>query len=772
MRTLKKERELERGAVLPIAAIMALALLGFLTALAVDSYVVKDAQRRFRSGVDSICKQVALEATNQERAFSLFAAKIKLLAGSDSGGYLRRTTITSARLLIPITPDIQVDENGRDSIDSGYLRAPSFDSLIEENTDNPQCSESPDGVSSLCFIGHISTSALQHAGPIRRPYSLFPIETLINENMRGIARNAGMIAGCEVVAEVKPLFKIGEALSTLAMKVKALWWTPVRAMHGDGRTLGWPGLSIAIGTQMRADAGQRLFRFDKEVNRQALYDSNFETHFDPLFRAKGRINEELPFRGGAPQTFRGMVEGQMVTMQLRQSYVYDKLLAEKEDPQSPYLVVSELDNRSMRSPIFFENIVASCVNPPAMVRNALLSTIVELAARHGQLRDSTEILSMNSMSLGKITPPATITELGQDLMLKNYQIPFVSGYHDFGRGAEWINPFLSDPPQVAPFQELMRMYAQQLRYCLDLYTRESESVGYLQRFTNDAQDRLFRNSFGSAEAEARALQTRFRSVGIVRPSHTWDQYQSWNAAASEGITAAQVVSVLGSTTLCPREVDHDGTSVCTAQQAAQSLAPDINTTARYLSGDSMTASDDFTITDETPIRPVPAVVSPGLFPLGSSITRNSSLPFDAARYTSAKSVDTHVLIVTHTLPPLTAASPFIQIVNRMALGPRPRPVTIVFIPTNRADLAQVNTLRSLLTPTDSNGVPVSQMLPPTLILLAPPETPGEQLEDSDFMRYWHRLLTAREGDAGVGQNIVRIAESIFKEQLLRLELRY
>jgi hypothetical protein len=749
----------QSGAVLPIVAITALALLSAICILAIDTFMVKDAQRRLRTGIDTICRRIAPLAINQTKARAEFDRRIDELATQTGHSFLRRTHLREARLLIPTMPN-------------NFIRSDSVttDKIINDQTSSNGYTKS--------FTNDVWTAALDHNNKTRSPGSLFPISILSNDNNNNEppqrALNAGMTVGCEVTAHIDRVFKFFSDSQSVPVKIKSLWWTPVRALLKHK-----PGLTIAIAPELNTNATSKLFRFDSTVtNSNGLlidtYSDDFRSHFNPIERARDTNIDfaSHAFQGGADQLYSS-----------NQNIFLPKM-------KSRFLSSNALPPASGAASSL-DDALSACSNPVVLLRNVITSTIVELASRHGQLRDSTEILLVNPQSAQESNPPAIITQYGEDIAKELFQIPYVLSKQRFDPSIDpqWGDPFSKESGEK--FEHKLA-FSEQLRMCYHLFDWQDQTSGGVSRYLlpklideleNDYDEPpLYQSSFRKMLRETRYLATSGEPL---------DQRSAWTKATLPGqiedrLSAAQVVSALGSIQLCPTmavycpspgPVNASCKSVCQKPTLSTNLDPDLDSLFRYLTRDPISESEKIKSgADGTKPTAFPAIVEPGIFPFNEDTKADPEVPFPlkTGSYHSAESLSSHILLVLHTLPNnLSLLKKFITSMSTGKDQPA-RPVTIIYIPASVTDASQgeISRLKAALNPVDNSGHALPQIIPPALFIIAPAGEKDTPLTETDLILYWHKLLTEEDDDDQDGESAVTIAQSIFTDRILRLELRY
>ncbi len=244
--------------------------------------------------------------------------------------------------------------------------------------------------------------------------------------------------------------------------------------------------------------------------------------------------------------------------------------------------------------------LVGCMNPMVLVRNVFLATLLEMAARHGTLRDSVEIFSINPTSRDYLmkrdplaghdlypTSPVNVVPFGTDIAQRQYQLPYV--FYDTGPfvsggtsgTAYWglngpLNPFTDGSPE---FRELHSLIAGQLRNCFHLY---HPGFGGLERFRDDMVTTMLDNQdfdpnppfrFPTENPNPKLKTTTYEPaptpsgtpsgtpIATPFPPARWDQKINWTGETlsdleKDFLNAAELVSVLGTTQPCPWPFDH------------------------------------------------------------------------------------------------------------------------------------------------------------------------------------------------------------------------
>jgi len=450
-----------------------------------------------------------------------------------------------------------------------------------------------------------------------------------------------------------------------------------------------PGLSIGIATQLTTRSTER-FRFSGAES--VLAD------FDPL------ASTSLPFNSGS------------------ESHEYD---SEHETAVIP--AVNDQDDS--------DELLIACMNPAVLARNIFLSTIVELSSRHGQLRDSTEIISINSRDRSRsaefdYVAPALISRFGEDIAGRNFQHPFVfypagrpgnfpndanfgqpKGFQDHPGPGMLINPFdyplaaehpfLWDDETMENLLEHHALVASQLRLCNRLY---STSTGQLARYPLDEIE-------SSADGFLSASVAGFAAPGSLSwpgsSADYWDLEDPWHSCDGERpcLTAGEVVATLGVSQSCPFEqgglpgfIFYEPVGVSGYHGrcmkpfgeplegiGSHDLEPDLTSFLRYLGS------------DDPGVGTLPgysALNSPGIAALDLNTSEDppelfdSIHPHEITRYNdpSNKNIYSHILLVLHQPIRSLEVGAMRQLVNDLSVeaGAR-RPITVVYLPTTLRD---------------------------------------------------------------------------------------
>lgn len=776
----------EGGAIIPIVAVMSLALIATLTILGIETSRVKSAATKLRGVNERICKNVAQKAVLPNEAVELFSNEIKQLIPIEPF-----VKITAARLVLPFPLDEQGELDGifydfqfpEDTCEGGVeaFRPPNTGSA----SPIPFAQLSPLlGCSNSAAAPTLSDCELEHriCDQSGNPHPNYP------RSMWSEIYNAGNTVGCELTAEVENVLSLGA--TTRLITAKAAWSIPVRArspfLEDRNLTLvpsSFAGLSLGIATQMTTWAGAW------GTGTQSGYDDRF--NFVAYDAALNELNPRRnPSPGANPQRLTFLLSNNLnLAGNISISYppLYGLNPAPRIPPTFALLGVGPTPTRAS------EEFLAACINPLVVIRNVIGATLVELAARHGQLRNLTQVASINPRHKGGVwadepNRPVEIVPFGRDLTAERYQHPFVTYYSDptetsavqtLGGDQEgfllpWAAP--NDSPRYhSNSQRLQRqtLLTQQLRYCLHLW--DNDLVRRPSLFVHTDITRFLPSEF-------RFLTSLQDPSNTVVPDSffygTWDYGDPWGAlTANTGnvsrlLTAAEVVQSLGTSQLCPAPEPPDGVINCKANNfdPAQDLEPDLK--GYLLSQLTQTNSA------EARLQPYP---SPGLFhpvdPSNSAVsTENQINPTQPMFLDTTEAVNPArsvvTIITTKGFKEAPSTSYHQDLKARVSeLNQAGRPVIIVFIPATGADSNTTPNYCELLRRGNDCASPESGAEDNRLFLLSPyavqyGNTYTNGTEAQAFISYWEDLLI----DDGTPQDLFApfVGEAIFSDAIVGL----
>ncbi len=375
----------------------------------------------------------------------------------------------------------------------------------------------------------------------------------------------------------------------------------------------FPGITIAVSTHMTTSRTRSKFVFDWNRSYTPAYDPADEYYLSDYIGPSATSVVATPNFTAAPVLPAAPVVGGLIM---------PDPVGPREDPPESYwngTFTEEVNPVNQ-----YDDFATACMNPLVLVRNAFLRTFVELAARHGQLRRSTEIVHIGThdRNVGTVdvlpttvARPTVIVPYTQDLLNASYQIPFVTfngGRYNPDPAVDGINKWVDSPwafglptqGPVKPFaantnqwvtddwRKFQSLVAGQLRSCYHLYRCQagasSCSFPWIQPVFPHGPDpegspgfinlRLFDGYFEGQESY------NPREATLMDASS-----KSWEQSSNDGLRATDLVSMLGSTQLCPYEgpvIPGEGTDACLKPEGSfpsYDLRPDYRGLVQYLS---------------------------------------------------------------------------------------------------------------------------------------------------------------------------------------------
>jgi len=497
--------------------------------------------------------------------------------------------------------------------------------------------------------------------------------------------SVGNVVACEIEAKVGTL--IGGTLPNFGVlgkertiRATSAWSRPVYSASPlsylsyleGAQAHQMPALTIAIAPQMTTRKDDQRF----------LFDDSDESYFEPYDPIRLTDRFEAPSQG----------------------HVY----LPNELSVMPAAAIDDQD--------LLEEMLVACMNPAVLVRNTFLSMIVELSARHGFLRDNTEILNLNPRSISEhpefnYVAPALIVQHGEDLASRNFQHPFTfypvgtagDPAIDPGAGAQpkgleyssdviadsLLNPFWYGANESAtehPFNwhtapELIAhhsLVAGQLRFCNHLYDRGVPS-GWEDPIERFAIDELEGPGYFLPQSDGFALPGTLAWPAYAGEGSSWDRANPWGDCSSSGcLTAGEVVATLGSVQSCPYQ---EPVGVAPLDPICQKpvdpytdLEGDLRSFFEYLADNA-----------------AKAILSPGLFPIDLDSDKqlfDDKYPFAPQHYDGldTKNIYSHILLVLHKPPNAADLGEIEQLISgEDGLNDnanRVRPITIIYLPTH------------------------------------------------------------------------------------------
>lgn len=793
----------ERGVILPIIAVMALAVIGALAILGLETARFKNIATVLRSHNERICRTVVKGAMTPAEAARAFRTEVRNLPPLGNG-----IQIDVAQLIVPLPIDGDISGTFYDfSSPCGTLTP--FDPFPSGSgpPETPFASLSATTVPFDCSAG--APPALKPGMDCTLRYDICTGTTPHPEYpslLWSDIRSAGNTVGCELEAEVTPLFQfLGATPRRVVAKVAwAIPLFPTPPFLEDRTGAGTPtqddfaGLSLGIAPQLTTWAGSYLS--DPSAN-----------HLDDRFKFDTTLYPQIapidPRRilspGGGPPPRRFSMQNPARVL-------------------SGYGAVADLPAILNGSPFTSssgpEDLITACFNPAGLVRNIITSTLLELAARHGESRNLTEVAFINPRHRGWTTPnrPVVAVRFGQDLAEERYQHPFVtydggpipSSNSPFGQHAGFTLPWMASPPGPPTYffganettTQTNALLTQQLRMCLHLYRDTLSPRQGLPLHSSGGLIPLLPPQFDLAPSLAGG------GGGGPPFAQNWDYPEPWSGVTPTSgerlLTAAELAYATGSVQRCPLRIPSSspplGTefAVCPKEtinpadpfNPLDDLLPDL---VAYL---TLQADGRFvSLAGEHPYY------SPGLREArgtnGLAITTTSLVNIDQSNpmlgdpggtpLPRPRSIVT--LFVHKGLPGAGLSEPTIVALRDLvrAINQQRRPVVVVFIPTTQVESNLASNYCLALDLDPSCQLITSGTAPSNanagfnrLILLSPfnadygttyTQSPaGAPLQEwASFQAYWSDLLT----DAGTTADLsaYRLAIELFFTSIVRHE---
>jgi len=656
----------EDGVLIPLIGIVGLAVTVVLLILGVETSRTKAASMELRQRVDTLCALAAQTLPVQRQAAELFMDGI-----NDLWGKIPHTTLTKMRLVLPTAVD-------RD------LTTPPPDPAAACTPPGRSPPWPPGGGSGTSdffpLIGNDCRSEMvscllewRICTPLPYPPGMWAPE-----------QSAGNVIGCEVEAVVAPVLGLS---SPRPIQAKVAWAIPVVAPQPvpyDGSNIATlKGLSIGIAPQVTT--------WHEAPNAGGPPDRRFRLDV---------VSSELPTSLAALNPLNRGGFGQSNPQYSR--VVFPAMTVSSSEPQTAS------DQRELEN---------GCVNMLSIVRNMLVSTIVELAARHGELRTMTEILVLNPKNYGSSalrSPPARIVALSQDLTRRLFELPYIVYNSSMTTTAPphkrgWVLPTLAG--ESSPLKRHQALIANQLRACVHLFRGDSATAGGIDRVPTLNLSGMNASFEDSAPQERPQVARRFSFVGSLRsddtspfPAHPRD---SWDAQVGSSanppppyrfLNAAEMVSALGSVQACPTQSVPGGVAApCPAPSArlalaGSDLAPDYESFLAYLAAGGL----DSPAPAEPTRCAAPAYLPPGLRsapePGGSEALPFGTCTETAPSYALAPETPTTVLLIGHR-PPVSDAEAIAIRSQVDVLNSEGRYLTFVYLPARVEDEEPIDLLR-------------------------------------------------------------------------------
>lgn len=783
--------ESDRGVYLPLLAIMITVVLVFIVTIGVDSSSLKHANADLRLRLEEICKSVSYSPMLYSEGMITFRNNIQALLGR--GGLPRqlsdRARLYRAKLIMPTMPS-----DGNFATISGAKRA--GEEPFGSVPGITRCDLDPDanGVSGDCiFDGSTSTTTdypatlfdpLLNAGNTVACEAYATVDTFVSGRKEIVARtawwrpvrrkpntqnDAGTGLSIAVATELltkahDPRFRFsvahddGKNGAVVGAEYFPHPFTGVINQYYDPGGLPPSLILHSSGMAERYDPLWNFYAADPPPlgwnqgrhgfsRAPSTSSANPRTWLGPngsLFDMSGLEALSSLYQGGdSAHPSQTEVTGNPWTRFVRyplppDRYVdYENCTTEDPDAETPNDTCLVLSDR--------EEMLAACMNPAILVRNAFLATILELASRHGELRSNTEILHVNpqhrnvaslpggegSISSAHTNHPAVMVPFGADIARRQFQLPYVS-YHsgdliDSTTGDVvpelaphkngWINSFTNTTYNSDPnWLYHHALIAGQLRYCYHLYQGYNGSYAAMgsEAGLNRYSDRLLMHN-GDFEPDIYAWSSPAAGVykvahsypnGAVANGESWDQANPWTVPAPDHtnlstapenrrLNAAELVSILGSTQNCPYLQHHPAHDPAVFQN--------IPGTPLREDGVCQTGNVAPATTSTFDLRPdllgtlrylardnnFGAINEPGIFPLAAADPPTNGLAFDLSAYSPASTTNTHILLVTHQRLRPTERDAISAIITAVDSPFEGRPITVVYFPTTADDASAI-----------------------------------------------------------------------------------
>jgi hypothetical protein len=734
------------GVFLPLTSVIALAIILIAVIFGYDVVQVKVAAREMRRFADQVCSEASRKAPLERQAFYDFKNQVDehgSAAGVDP--ILTKVTLLTASLVIPTSSSAIGTPNNIAVVPPGMSAQINGDHL------------------EFCPVGSDGTpDCASNTGPYIRYYwdshaaSLNQIiPNSINDNKGVISNRYGAGATSMCVFE-------GELQTWLSGKKKI---TSVSSFHNyttgrSGDYSGDPGdppfeerrpsVMIAIAPYMPVSVENPEFRFHSNSayngnpdGANGNYSVRFLGDYSPLHIFSSSLN--------AAPTYNSYFQ---VSPSKEGTFLYPFAA---DLTNTPNCTGSTCDDRSTPATVeeaFTERdqLLAECMNPPILFRNIILSTLVELLSRDGQLRNGTEIVLANpqNRNVGAVTgaaslagehrPPIVMVPFNSDLLASMYTLPFLtfdgsSSPAEFRVGytkaaypvatpvSTWapvatpvavnanvdaalsynnephFDPFVANPSGLSvPVKREQSQITGQLRYCLQLYKGDNG----LKRFNLARLDPDVIFNYGFEETVT-ANGQGYRYSGFQRDSgsltplfggtldpanDTWDL-----APGSDTLNAAELVSVIGSAQLNPglKWPILPNSDVAAAGVGPYDLRGDILAVIKYWLNKNTVVSDPThwpAIGGQTLAK---GFLLPGLWPSSVITTATTTAPF-----ANTNNGQSNLVLFLHRRLDVGEKDK-IRAELDAAADPaslnRYRKIIVVYIPTNAVDDAAIDDIK-------------------------------------------------------------------------------
>ncbi|MEZ4755146.1 MAG: hypothetical protein R3A13_12755 [Bdellovibrionota bacterium] len=446
--TNKIERARESGVILLIAGILFIPIFIFVAAFFIDTGIVKNANDKFSSKADGLCKTLVDESLNIDIALSVFRDRLNSEIANGSFG---RIKVTSVKVVLPTMPEITGNaQHFNYSTGDTCTDNISYPPYVPPPLTYPISS---DGVDFSAVVTDGNSCQLPDGDDCKYLPDFCPGGTFLPEVPAGFAFNlsgAGNVAACFFEAEVKTLFNAEKKLK-FSTSWKRIVDTPDPGPYDPASPLQTTKSAfIGISSFFPAPVNDPRYRFNLPAGAGFLGLENF---FDPL------MPQPIPGPYGIPGNAIGLGAGNYgISAFINQSFphpfpknfeppvwaAYQATLGNPAPPQNIFQVNGMTGTGTPNDHgAFYEQLMVSCANPISMARNIFLKTVVEMFSMHGDLRNNTTILHANPQprnpatqnGVSEVVQQATVIRLRGEDLRDIATIPYLSYFDGFDQAA-------------------------------------------------------------------------------------------------------------------------------------------------------------------------------------------------------------------------------------------------------------------------------------------------------------------------------------------------
>lgn len=584
-------RNSEQGIFIPLVAAVVTGVLGLLILLSVDTALIRKARIDLYRKAEQICDITARSTSNYEQLPVEFARQVSATLAND---YSPRIALASATLTVPdlLCPDLSQSNCTSYPYALPYCPTPPYNPIPFENLcagraacSVPEC-HGPDGGDFHCFLRRWQ----KQSDSVATGWT----STIWSEVL-----DPGTSIGCTLTAHVFSLSydffgrSDDHAAGIVVQIIKSR-----RARELDLK--GAPQIEVSPSTNLQeiiphwtvAVAPEMTTSYSLMANpildsylffQRDLYPPELRNFFDVRPRDPGDPDPPGPY-----PVLQGFKRGN--------PHRRDPNIPDGKGNKNGYLPGWPYYDASLTPPPWLDPAVTdelalSCMNPPVLIRNLFLSTILELMSRNESMRWKTEVLLVNPQPVTtnypstKINyvphsppePPTLIVQDGQDLSSPQFQIPYISAFHDTGTKPEfgapvdtWQAPMAEKLSEITPEKSYTSFFGSQLRMCYHLYSSYRNSTlrgfprpslsgitddpyGLLPRFDYSYRYGFFSSLYGKSPQDPQEYNP---ATGTM----PWDQDFPFGCTDltlprcpgdyTRYLTAAEVVSAMGSVQSC------------------------------------------------------------------------------------------------------------------------------------------------------------------------------------------------------------------------------